>query len=365
MASNSILRSARPIVDGRGDLFAFMTGSGVSRLLQFGAHLISRGAFSTTPFAGALEGLLAEISARASDGVAYGASIEGDQVVDRYALLFKPEITDRLNRTIKVNEGVPRALKLIPAGVREVTLINISDPSGALTGLEAAISSQIGAGQSFLLHRFLLGAREALFGLKAGDAAAPAVGDEIASFGFEAAPDDRLWLIAARDRQLLARLAESYLTPGGARLRRETYAQVEITESSNARRGAAAFIGDFLALGARAQLIRLIDAGRQGAALTATPQFAAASRPPQPAAILSYSSVKDETGQMMSALARWLDVEGVRADQTAALNDLPLAASATTVSESGIYIEAHAPLGNFPFFITLIDGEGRGAPSGQ
>jgi len=365
MAYNAALKGARPAVRGRGDIFAFITGPGVSRLLQFGAHLISGGALRATPFAGFVEGLLAEISGRASDGVAYGASFEGGQVIDRYALLFKPEILNQLNAAVEINEGAPRALKLVPAGAREVTVIHVQDPARALAGIEAAVSSQIGAAQSFALHRFLLGAREALFGLKPGDAAAPAIGDELVSYGDGPGPEDRVWLVAARDRGMLARLAENYLAPGGAPLRRSPYAGVEIIEAGDARRGAAAFVGDFLALGARPQLERLIDAAREGATLEATPQFAAASRPREPAAISSFSSVKEETGQMMAALARWLGARGGGEGRPETLDALPLAASATRLGEGGIYIESHAPLGNFPFFVSLFDEAERAGAAGQ
>jgi hypothetical protein len=353
MANNFYLRHARPLVDGEGDLFAFVSGPGVVRLLQFGAHLIS-GGLSATPFAGALEALLAEISARASDGVAYGASFEEGGVVDRYALLFKPEMLDKLQETITVNQGELRALKLVPPSIKDVTLVNVTDPSRALDGIEAAISSQIGAGQSFLLHRFMIGAREALFGLKAGESAAPAIGSEIASFGFTSELADRVLLVAVRDRTLLARLAERYLSPRGATLRRDSYQGIEIINSSDARRGSAAFVGDYLALAARPPLIRLIDAQRRGESLLSAPQFVAASKPPQTAALLSFSSVKEETAEMMTVLTRWFPGAADRQASAAALDQLPLAARATWLEARGVLIEERAPFGNFPFFVSLL-----------
>ena len=353
MANNFYLRNARPAVDHDSEMFAFVSGMGVVRFLQFGAHLVSGGVISSTPYASALQDLLAEISSRASDGLAYGASFESGEVADRYALLFKPEIMDRLRATVTVNQGELRALNLVPPSVKEVTLINIKDPSRALDGVEAAISSQMQTGQSFLLHRFILGAREAFFGLKAGESAAPAIGSEIASLGFTEEVTDRILLVAVRDRTLLTRLTERFLSQRGASLKRETYSGVEITSSSDARRGAAAFVGDFLALGARAQILRLIDARQRGEALANTPQFAAAVKPSQPAAILSFSSVKDETGAMLASLARWLQGSRVPASSALALDQLPLAASAMSLSEGGIYIESHAPFGNFPFFVSL------------
>lgn len=354
MANNFYLRNARPSVQGEGELFAFVSGSGVARLLQFGANLISRGAVSAPPFAGAIKDLLADISERASDGVAYGASFENGAVIDRYALLFKPDMMDSLKAAITVSRDERRALKLIPPSIKDVTLINVEDPSRALDGIEAAISSRIGAGQSFLLHSFIVGAREAFFGLKAGESAAPAIGTELASFGFNSEIDDRVLLIAVRDRVLLNQLAERFLSQRGATLRHETYRGAEIIQSSDLRRGAAVFVGNFLALASRPQLIRLIDESQSGESLANAPQFMASSKPSPQAPVLSFSSVKDETGEMMAALTRWLAGESLPPVPAPTLNQLPLAASATSLSESGIYIESHAPFGNFPFFITLV-----------
>ena len=354
MTNNFYLRNARPSVQGEGDLFAFVSGSGVARLLQFGANLISRGAVNSTPFAGAIQDLLADISGRASDGVAYGASFEDGEVVDRYALLFKPDMMESLKAAITVSRDERHALKLIPPSVKDVTLINVENPSRALDGIEAAISSRIGAGQSFLLHSFIVGAREAFFGLKAGESAATAIGSELASFGFTSEIDDRVLLIAVRDRARLGQLVERFLSQRGATLRRETYHGAEMMLSSDMRRSAAAFVGNFLALASRPQLIRLIDASQGGESFANAPQFIAASKPQQQAPVLSFSSVKDETGEMMAALMRWLSGESLPPVPAPTLNQLPFAASATSLSESGIYIESHAPLGNFPFFISLV-----------
>lgn len=376
MANNFYLRQARPTVEGAGgDLFAFVSGSGVSRLLQFGAHLIAGRALSSTPFSGLIEGLLADISGRALDGVAYGASFERGGVVDRYALLFKPEIADSLRATVQVPEDAgavaQSVLKVVPASAGEVTVISVADFDLALMGIQSAISSQIGAGQSFLMQKFVNSAREAFFGLKPGERASPAIGDELAGFTFADAAKNRggeesagrVWLIAVRDRQLLARLVERYLSQHGAALRREHHRGTELIVSSDTRRGAAAFVGDYLALGPRTLLARLIDAQEQGLSFSQTAQFIAAARP-DPAvrnesALRSFSNVEDEADRMMNVLARRLRADGKpAANKKAVLDQLPLAASAAALNERGIYVESHSPLGNFPFFVGLFDNSG-------
>ncbi|HWQ36168.1 MAG TPA: hypothetical protein VNQ79_25245 [Blastocatellia bacterium] len=367
--SNFFLKTARPLVDGKGgddNLFAFVSGQGVVRLMQFATSLVVGRVASATPFAGALEGLLADISSRTVDGAAYSASFEDGVIVNRYALLCKPALVDKLKASVVTTDNGSqkdelRVLQLTPPAIKDVTIISVENPVRALDGLELAISSQLGTGQSFILHRIFLGAREALFGLKPNENPAPAFGSEIASISFSDNISDRVLLIAARDRGLLQGFAEKFLSTSGATIARQKYRDVELMVSSSARRGVGAFIGDFLALGGLPQVRHLIDAHRQGQSLVKTEPFASASRPDQPAAILSFSSVREETAEMMEALSRRFTGKAGGNDTAmiTALESLPLAASATSINDYGLYIESHAPLGNFPLIVSLLDETGR------
>jgi len=233
-----------------------------------------------------------------------------------------------------------------------------------LDGIEAAISARIGAAQSFLLHQFVIGAREAFLGLRANDKAEEAIGDEIANFNTTTEPEDRVWLVAPRDRVFLTTLVERVFTAQGAVLSREKYEGVEIVSSSDDRRGAAAFVGDFLAIGKRERLANLIDSQQRGQSVKSAPRFIAASSVSQPAPIKSFTSVKNESGEMMAVIARWVATESGPTPpapaNVAALNQLPFAASATSVNDRGIYVEARSPFGNFPFFVLIFAGATNG-----
>jgi hypothetical protein len=361
MATNFYLQSARPIVERDGSLFGFVTGEGVTRLLRFWAFLISGDALSKAALAGAMGDVFTDFSTRAVDGMAYGASFENGAVVDRYALLCKPEVVDTLRATIKPNGNGSRALAVIPPEAADVTLISVKNPMKTLDGIEAAIAARIGAAQSFLLHQFVISAREAFLGLRAGDKADEAIGDEIANFSLpsespETEAEGRVWLVAPRDRAFVTTLVERVFTAQGGVLSREKYNGVEIVSSSDDRRGAAAFVGDFLALGQRERLMGLIDSRSSGRSIGAAPQFAAAAKLSPPAALKSFGSVKDESGAMMALIARWLGGLPAAQSSLAALSRLPFAASATSIGERGVYLESHSPFGNFPFFVSLAGG---------
>jgi hypothetical protein len=355
LANNSYLQTARPLVGGNAQIFGYVTPSGVARLLRFGAFLMAGGAVSKAVLAGAMGEVLTDFSTRAANGIAYGASFENSAVIDRYALLFNPDLVASLKPVVKINTSEPRSLNFVPALAEDVTIINVENPTKTLDGIEAVIAARVGAGQSFLLHQFLLGAREVFFGLQADKTAAAAIGDEIASFGLSDEYEDRVWLIAARDRESLLNAAKKF--PGLTNMDvRESYKGAELLGAGDGTRSGAAFVGDFLALGRRAALRRFLDAQSGNQVLRNAPHFVAAYKTAQPAAILSFSAVKEEADEMMLGLAQLLRSAVKAQAGQAQLEQLPLAVSATSLNEQGVMIEARSPFGNFPFFISIVAG---------
>jgi Protein of unknown function (DUF3352) len=362
MVNNFYMRNSRPLVEpagSEGAMFGFVTGEGVTRLLRFWAFLVSGDTLSKAAVAGAMGDVFTDFSSRATDGIAYAASFENGAVVDRYTLLFKPDLMDALKAAVKPprqsepNASERRVLDLIPAEAKDVTLIGVENPIKALDGIEAVIASRVGAAQSFLLRQFIIRALDFFLGIRENETADGLIGDEIANFNMTGETKDRVWLISQRNEDFVKTLVERVFTARGATLLRETYKGREIFMSSDARHGAAVVIGDFLALGARERLTQLIDAHQGGQSFSASPQLAAANKTRGPAAVKSFTSVKEETGEMLSTIARWT---GRAPSKPSALDRLQFATSATTINDRGVYVESHSPFGNFPFFVSLAGG---------
>lgn len=366
MANNFYRQQARPAVGANPAAFGFVTAEGVKRLLRFGTYIASGGVVGKAALAGAVGEVFTEFSNRTCDGLAYGASFEsganGLEIVDRYLTLFKPELTDKLKTVIKPNATEAATLSVIPASAREVTIYNVAQPSQTLEELEKAISARVDVAQSFLLHQFVLGMREAAFGAKSSELTNAAIGDEIASFNLTKEAQNRVWLIATRDRTKLALLGENILTQFQdkkiASINRETVSGHELLVSSEPTRGATVFVGNFLAVGQRDQLLRLIEANRNGQTLKASSQFQLTSRPTVAVPSLSFTSVQDESSDLMIALARLTGLTVIPSNITA-LDQLPLAASATSITEQGLAVETRSPFGNLPFLVSLIAGSNQ------
>lgn len=363
MANNFYQQQARPTIAANAAAFGFVTAEGVKRLLRLGTYLASNGIVGKAALAGAVGEVFTEFSSRTCDGLAYSASFEngpnGAEVVDRYITLFKPELTDKLKTIIKANPAEAQALTIAPAAAREVQIYNVAKPSQTLEEIERAISARVDVAQSFLLHQFVLGMREAAFGAKSSDLTGSAIGEEIASFNLTKEPADRVWLIAARDRAMLAKLGENILTQFQdqriADIKRENVSGFEILNSSEPSRGSAVFIGNFLALGRRAQLLRLIESQRSGQNLKASPQFALTAKPTTNAPSISYASIGEESSEMMIALARLTGLAVIPAS-VPVLDQLPLAVSATSIKDQGLFVETRSAFGNFPFLLSLVSG---------
>ena len=339
------------------EVFGFITGEGVTRLLRFGSFMLAGGVVGSVgkaALAGAVGDIFTDFSAKAADGVAYGVSFEDGAVVDRYALLLKPDLTESLRAALKVNPQPPRVLSLLPATVREVTLLNLENPGQAFGTLETAIAARVGAGQSFILRQFLAGVQEAFFGLRADELAARAIGEEVASLNFTDDVEGRIWLLKMRDQALLRKLIEKILTGGGVNMQREQRAGAELWHSAETARGSALFLNGYAGLGKRTQLARLLDE-RRGLKLNDAPQLAQASRPSQTGVTLSLASTKEDSAELLARVARVLGVANAAA-QSDVLNQLPLAVSVTSFTPQGLFVESHAPLGSFPLFAAVASG---------
>lgn len=360
MTKNPLLSKARQQVDQDGAVFAFVSNSGASRLSQFFTHLIIGKALAATPLAGMPEGIMAEIAEGTVEAMAYSTSFDKGGVLDRYAIVCKPEVTSSLQDAIRIPKDASpeqsEAMKIVPAEAQDVTLVKIADPGKALDGVERIVSSHLGVAQSFLFHKFFTSARKTFLGLEPGEDPSNSIGSEVVRFSLESNDVDspeRLWLIAARDQLQLMQLAERLLRQQGSPLNRRKHQGVDLTISG---KRAFAFVGNYLALGSPQTVMQLLDQMGKTKIFIATPQYVATQKPELSGNRLmhGFSSVATETNEMMSALARRLK-GNPQAKAEGILDRLPVAASVTALTEQGVIRESRSPVGNFPMIVKFID----------
>ncbi|HEX4946226.1 MAG TPA: hypothetical protein VFZ34_06170 [Blastocatellia bacterium] len=358
LAQNPLLAQAKAEVDQSGAVFAFISNDGAARLSQFFTHLLIGKTLAGTPLAGMPEGVMSEISENTVEAMAYSASFADGGVVDRYAIVCKPEVAQSLQTALRApGNSAPEkseALKFVPADAQEVTLVTLTDPGQALDGIERIVSGHLGVAQSFLFHKFFTSARKTFLGLEPGENPSTAVGSEVVRFGLEAGDDlDRVWMVAARNRQQLTQLAERLLRQQDLNVGRIKLQNAELT--SNGKR-AFAWLGNYLVLGNTEHVMRLLEEQGKTNSLLTAPPFTAAERPAlkDKTVMHSFHSVADDTQEMMTALARRLR-GNPQANAQIVLERLPWAAAVTALTERGVVCESLSPVGNFPMIVNFVD----------
>jgi hypothetical protein len=365
MARNNYLVQARTEVkslDDRSAVFAFVSKSGAARLSQFLTHLLFGRVLAGTPIAGLPEGLVAELAQGTVEALAYSGSFKNGGVQDRYAVLCEPEVISSLRTALRpsTTTGLEQnaALHLVPASAQEVILVKIEDPGQALEQIERVVSAHLGVAQSFLFQRFFSSARRTFLGLEPGESATTVAGTEVVRFSVPSLGGDqneRIWVVAARNRQKLSHLAERLLQQQSGSVKRTNYQGIEITSASNNGR-AFAFIGNYLVLSSPKQVIRLIAEREKQLAWLSTEQGATLrlSETPSQALIYSFSSVAQDTEKMMAVVARRLKAKP-SGDAALPLQQLPWTTTVTSLTERGVYRESNSPVGNFPLLVTIAD----------
>ncbi len=354
MAGNFYLQNARPVVADHGQVFAFVSGEGTTRLTRFAADLVGARLFGNSPLTEALQSVVTDLSSVVSNGLAYGMSVESGQTVERYSWLCHPQMVEQMRPAIIVKEGALDLPGFAPASLDKMTIVRVAEPERAFAAFEAVISSRLGAAQSYIFQRFVIGAREALFGLRENERFGTALGDELASISFGPASDGGIWVVAVRDRGRLEELTEQFLTQGGATILRESRLGADVLVSSDDRRGAASLLEKFLILGNREAVIRLIEARADGKTITQSSEFARAWQPPVSAPIVSFWSVRGETAEMMEGVARYLPYGGTRISSEKALDGLPMGSSSLTIAGQGFVVESHSAFGSLPLLLSFF-----------
>lgn len=322
--------------------------------------MLSNAAMRETGLIEILQDVLSDLAARSSAGIAWGTGVEDGRVVDRYALLIKPDLVESVKPRIRTITTESKALAMLPGNIDDLTLVRLERPNQAIDEIERAVSARIGVGQSFILHQFLLGARQSLMGIDPKDAAYAAIGDEIASFRFADQTEERLWMIEVRDRTMMNKIAGNYLRGENATLQAERIENHEVLNSSDPNRGSAAIVEQFIILGKRQQLARLLSSLTGDRKLTRDPRFIAAASAispafvTSPAFVIGFDSTAVESAEMLSAISKWVGGRQLSSPPQGIFEQLPFSVSSTTLRDEGLYIETRSAFGTLPFFLSII-----------
>lgn len=365
LADLPALAPARAAVKGNdAALFAFVSPAGIARLGQFGFGFLPESVM-TNPSAQAL----VETAVKGmTDGLAYAASIEDGRVADRYLFTLHPEAAASLRPHAGTLPRPPRSVELISGdGVAACSVTGVKGPFGALDKTQQAISARSNIAVAFLIKE-VANALRAKYGLGPRDTLDDALGGEIAHVTFS--DKASVWLFEVKDRVRVLPVLDRYLRTDSATISNETSDGVELVVSSHPDGRAAAFLGDFLLVGPKPVLQRLIrERGKGASGLMALFREKQAADNAQ---ISSFSLKSDR--EELEALALAIVKLSHSGDATSArLNDpalrkvidrQPPAVGKTELRDTGLYTETRSAAGNFALFAALV-GADEPVVSGQ
>ena len=363
LADDTTLNHLRPEVGIDPPIFAYVTANGIEKLVQLWPLLIAGRAEpeGISVFADLIE----HLSKQASAGLIYSSQFEADGVTDRYLTALRPEVAEALIQPLKPSSAATfESLAMIPRDVESLTLLNMNNPGELPERVLKQLSPTVDIVAGVALREFVINFRKQ-YGLEPSDSLGDAIGNEIAVVNFRD-EQPRAMFFRVNETSRIGPIVNKYLTRKAASVRNEEHEGTQILVSSDDDRRAAAFVGDFLVLGTRDQIIKIVETNSKGDGSDKDERLKRilSSRPTN-TSIISYRPRVEDAGKLLLAISKLTRVtDGSpelldRDSMRKAIDQLPPAISFTEFREYGVYTETHSAVGNFSAIAGLI-GNGSG-----
>jgi hypothetical protein len=363
LGENGTLVQMKDIVGRDPSVFAFVTESGIEKMVRFGSAIVAA-RFSNDPERiGAMASLVGHLSKQTTSGFLYGSEFASNGVLERYVTLLKPQVAESLSRALPP-AAAPNIewVSFLPASFEDLTVLTV-DGAGELPNRALKeLAPQVDTVAALALREFVLGLQEQ-FGLKADETIEGALGSEVVLIRLNEG-DPTAMLLRVLDRGRLEPVLNRYLTSGNSTISTDSYRGTDIALSSHPDRRGAAFAGEYLILGTRNQITTFLDIRANSEGLAKNPKFsrALASRPTG-ASLIGLKSNTSDAGEMMLAVARLTRVSDGAQELLqqnsikSALEKLQPTLTITEFRNYGVYTETRSAVGSFALIGSLTGRE--------
>lgn len=361
MSDDPTLNTNRAEVDAGAAVFAYLTPAGINKLLEMSPLLIANSQADAETL-GSFSDLLTHLSQQTFDGILYSSRFDSG-VTEKYLIALHPQVAGALIEPLKPASGAAfEALALAPRSVESLALLRVEGAGELPERVLRHLSPHFDVVAGVALREFVISFRKQ-YGLDPSDSIAGAVGDEIAVVNF-ADDQPRALIIRVKDKPRVLPLVSKYLERKGSAVANEKSEGVDIMFSLGDDRRAAAFAGDYLILGTRDQISKLIETNTKRDGIDGDPRLRQIlMTTPATSPILTYRPRASQAAKLMlgiSKLMRVTDGSGElleRDSAKGALDRLPPSTSFTEFRSSGILIQTHSAAGNFGSLGSLIGSE--------
>jgi len=358
LEQDELLRDRRTEVGADPAVFAYVSSSGVERLFEIWPLLIA-GTRAEPQSITSLSDLIEHIAKQSGAVLFYSLRFDGSGVIEKYLTVLRPEIAQALIEPLKAtSQSAFVSLGLLPNDVEGFTLMSVANIGELPERLLKHLSPTVDVVAGMALREFVINLKKQ-YGLNPKDSLGDALGNEVA-FADLGEQQPRVMLIKVNDRNRVTPLVSAYVGKGGL-VNSEKYEGVEILVASGEERRAAAFVDEYVVLGTRDQVTRIIDtkSAHQGEDSDQKLKELLSIRPAD-ASIVSYRPRAEDAGKLLlviSQLTRATDgspdlLNGDPARK--ALDRLPGSISFTTFRDYGVFIETRSAVGNLSAIAGLI-----------
>jgi hypothetical protein len=364
LAEDATLKQMRPEVGLDPSVFAYVTAAGMEKLVDLWPLLIA-GRAAEPESISVFADLIEHISKQAGAGLLYSSEFEAEGVTEKYLTVLRPQIAEALTQPLKAASAAGfELLAIVPRGIESLTLLSVENPGELPEHVFKQLSPAVDLVAGVALREFVINLKKQ-YGLEPADSVGDAIGSQIALANFG---DDqpRAMFIRVNDRSRLEPIVDKYLKRKAGSLTNEQPNGREILVSSDDERRAAAFVGNFLVLGTRDQIVKVIatDEKRDGQDGDERLKQALLSRPAN-ASIAHYRVPVEDAGKLLLAISKLtrvtdgslelLDRESARK----ALDRLPRSISFTEFRDYGVYTQTRSAVGNFSVVAALVGNGGE------
>ena len=359
LAEDATLKQMRPEVGHDPAVFAYVTANGIEKLVKLWPLLIA-GRAAEPDSISVFADLIEHLSKQAGAGLLYSSQFEAGGVTEKYLTALRSQVAEALAQPLKAASAARfESLAIIPRGVESLTLLTVDNAGELPERVFKQLSPTVDIVAGVALRELVINLRKQ-YGIGPSDSVGDAIGSEIALVNFG---DDqpRAMLIRVNERVRVAAMVNKYLIRKAASVTNEQHDGTEILVSSEDQRRAVAFVGDFLVLGTRDQIIKIVETNskRDGQDGDERLKQVLSTRPPN-ASIISYRGRVEDAGRLLLAISKLTRVtDGSqelldRDSARKALDRLPRSISFTEFRGYGVYTQTHSAFGNFSAIAALI-----------
>jgi hypothetical protein len=359
LAEDPTLKQRRSDVGRDPSVFAYVTAAGIEKLVDLWPLLIA-GRAAEPETVGTFADLIEHLSKQAGAGLLYASQFEGSGVSEKYLTVLRPQIAEALTQPLKPASAASfESVAVIPREVESLTLIDVENAGDLPEHVFKQLSPTVDLVAGVALREFVINLKKQ-YGLEPSDSVGDAIGSEIALVNFG---DDhpRAMLLRVNDRSRLTPMVNKYVKRNADLSAAEQHNGTEILVSPDDPRRAAAFVGDFLVLGTRDQIVKVIETNAKRNGLNGDERLkqALATRPAN-ASIIHYRERVEDAGRLLLAISKLTRVtDGSvellnRESARKALDRIPRSISFTEFRGYGVYTETHSAVGSFSAIASLV-----------